>query len=162
MPNDVLRVRSVGFGFMGRMHYRCWKILDGVQVTAVCDVDPRALADAAKRRGNIAGAEGEVDLAGVQGYEDFEQMIGREPLDAVSITVPTYLLAPSTIAALDAGLHVLCDEPMAWTRRFVEYAAPRLETMTHFQFYERVRRLRDETASQPPFPGASTDASANR
>jgi len=113
MPDDALRVGIAGFGFMGRMHYRCWKTLDGVRVTAVCDADPDALADAGTSRGNIAGAEGDVDLAGVQVYGDFEQMIAEEPLDAVSITVPTYLHAPSTIAALDAGLHVLCEKPMA-------------------------------------------------
>ncbi len=113
MPNDALRVGIAGFGFMGRMHYRCWKALEGVQVTAVCDADPGALADAAESRGNIAGAEGDIDLAGVQVYEDFERMIRQEPLDAVSITVPTHLHAPSTIASLDAGLHVLCEKPMA-------------------------------------------------
>lgn len=57
---------------------------------------------------------------------------------------------------------VLCDEPMAWTRRFLQYAAPRLEVLTHFQYYQRMRQRRDEAASQPPLPGASTDASADR
>ena len=40
---DVLRVGIIGFGFMGRMHYRCWKALTGVAVTAVCDADPQRL-----------------------------------------------------------------------------------------------------------------------
>jgi predicted dehydrogenase len=110
---DVLKVGIGGFGFMGRMHYRCWKALADVEVTAICDADPQALQDAAKSRGNIAGAEGGVDLAGVKIYGDFAQMIQHEPLHAVSITLPTHLHAKSTIAALDAGLHVLCEKPMA-------------------------------------------------
>ena len=111
---------------MGRMHYRCWKALPGVEVAAVCDAEPRALDQAAKSRGNIAGAEGEVDLAGVRIYSDFQQMIRQERLDAVSITVPTHLHPQCTIRALEAGLHVLCEKPMALNladgRRMIEAA----------------------------------------
>ena len=98
---------------MGRMHYRCWKALPGVQVVAVCDRDAQALSDSARNRGNIAGAEGEVDLAGTTVYDDFDQMLQDETLDALSITVPTFLHASCTLAALDAGVHVLCEKPMA-------------------------------------------------
>ena len=111
---------------MGRMHYRCWKALPGVQVAAVCDSNAQALGDAACNRGNIAGAEAEVDLTGTAVYEDFEQMLHDQSLDAVSITVPTFLHATCAIAALDAGLHVLCEKPMALTlddgRRMIEAA----------------------------------------
>ena len=98
---------------MGRTHHRCWRQLQDVAVTAVCDADPHALEDAAKSRGNIAGVEGDIDLAGVKIYGNLEQMLRREQLDAVSITVPTHLHAASTIVALDAGLHVLCEKPIA-------------------------------------------------
>jgi len=109
----VLRVGIVGFGFMGRMHYRCWKALEGVEVAAVCDADPQAFDDTNTNRGNIAGAEGGVDLSNVAIHADLGRMLAREQLDAVSITVPTYLHAESTVAALEAGLHVLCEKPMA-------------------------------------------------
>lgn len=109
----MLKVGIVGFGFMGRMHLRCWRALPGATVTAVCDADPHALDDAAKNRGNIAGAEGDVDLTGMKVYGDFGQMLQQEPLNAVSITVPTHLHAKTTIAALEAGWHVLCEKPMA-------------------------------------------------
>ena len=98
---------------MGRMHYRCWRALAGATVTAVCDADPHALDEAAKSRGNIAGAEGDADLTGVTIYGDFEELLRQERLDAVSITVPTHLHAKATIAALEAGWHVLCEKPMA-------------------------------------------------
>ena len=91
---------------------------------AVCDRDAQALSDSARNRGNIAGAEGEVDLAGTTVYDDFDQMLQNETLDAVSITVPTFLHASCTLAALDAGVHVLCEKPMALTlddgRRMIE------------------------------------------
>jgi predicted dehydrogenase len=110
---DVLKVGIIGFGFMGRMHYRCWRALAGATVTAVCDADPHALDEAAKSRGNIAGAEGDADLTGVTIYGDFEELLRQEQLDAVSITVPTHLHAKATIAGLEAGWHVLCEKPMA-------------------------------------------------
>ncbi len=122
----VLRVGIVGFGFMGRMHYRCWNALEGVTVAAVCDADAHAFDDASAGRGNIAGAEGAVDLTDVAIYAELDQMLAAERLDAVSITVPTYLHAASTIAALEASLHVLCEKPMALeladARRMIEVA----------------------------------------
>lgn len=111
--NDVLRVGIIGFGFMGRMHFRCWRALAGATVTAVCDADPHALDEAAKDRGNIAGAEGDVDLTGVKIYNDVDELLRQERLDAVSITVPTHLHPQTAIAALEAGWHVLCEKPMA-------------------------------------------------
>ena len=56
---------------------------------------------------------------------------------------------------------VLYDEPLAWTRKFLQHAAERLEILTHCDFYQRMRRLRKEAARQPR-PGAPTDARANR
>jgi len=87
--------------------------MEGVDVVGICETDPGAMAGSAKGRGNIAGAEGEVDLRGVGIYSDIGEMFARGRLDAVSITVPTHLHAPWTIAALEAGLHVLCEKPMA-------------------------------------------------
>jgi predicted dehydrogenase len=109
--NIMLKVGIVGFGFMGRMHYRCWRELADVQVAAICEADPAALADTG--RGNIAGADDAVDLTGVHLYADLAEMLAREKLDAVSITLPTFLHARTTLQALASGLHVLCEKPMA-------------------------------------------------
>ena len=98
---------------MGRMHFRCWKALPDVQVVAICDADPKALGDEAKGRGNIAGAEGDVDLSGVAIYGHYAELFAHAGLDAVSIALPTHAHAEATVAALDAGLHVLCEKPMA-------------------------------------------------
>ena len=129
----MLKVGIVGFGFMGRMHYRCWRQLKEVTVAAICDSNPGALENVAKNRGNIAGAEGDVDLTGVRCYDSYEQMFRHEQLDAVSITVPTHLHASSTVAALDAGLHVLCEKPIALTldegRQMIEAAERQGKTL---------------------------------
>jgi predicted dehydrogenase len=108
----MIRVGIVGFGFMGRMHCRCWRQLQGVEVAAICDTNPNVVEDTDKATGNIEASAGDVDLSGVQIYRDFDRMLGEERLDAISVTLPTHLHADS-IRALEAGVNVLCEKPMA-------------------------------------------------
>ena len=35
----MVRVGILGLGFMGKMHFRCYKALEGVSVVAICDAD---------------------------------------------------------------------------------------------------------------------------
>jgi 1,5-anhydro-D-fructose reductase (1,5-anhydro-D-mannitol-forming) len=109
----MLRTGVVGFGFMGKMHFRCYRALEAVEVAAVCDADEGKLTEAKGEAGNIAGAEEAVDLAGVGLYMDFEKMVREAELDIVSITLPTFMHADYTIKALEAGVNVLCEKPMA-------------------------------------------------
>ena len=109
----MLRIGIVGFGFMGRTHYRCWKAIADAKVTAICDSNPNLVDDARKAVGNIGDADEAVDFDNLTVYRDFDEMIAHAQLDAVSITLPTYLHKAFTIKALDAGLHVLCEKPMA-------------------------------------------------
>jgi predicted dehydrogenase len=48
-----------------------------------------------------------------QVYMDYREMIEVGDLDAVIVSTPDDLHYPMTMAALDAGLHVLCEKPMA-------------------------------------------------
>jgi predicted dehydrogenase len=54
-----------------------------------------------------------VDLKRVRIYQDFERMISDQKLDAVSLTLPTYLHAEFCEKALEAGVNILCEKPMA-------------------------------------------------
>ena len=74
----MLKIGIVGFGFMGRMHYRCWKALEGARIVAVCDPCAGALRATGKGVGNIAGADGEVDLSDIAVYTDPEDLLARE------------------------------------------------------------------------------------
>jgi len=109
----MLRVGIVGFGFMGRMHYRCWRQTPSVEVVALCEADSRSLEGTTATQGNIAGAEGDVDLSKLRIYGELAPMLAAERLDAVSITVPTHLHPACAIAALESGAHVLCEKPIA-------------------------------------------------
>jgi predicted dehydrogenase len=46
-------------------------------------------------------------------YTDGEEMLEKEELDLVHVSVPNHLHRPLTIAALESGCHVLCEKPMA-------------------------------------------------
>lgn len=111
----MLRIGIVGFGFMGRMHFRQWKAVKGAQVVAICDANPNIKEDTKRAVGNIKGAEGDIDFTGIEVYHDFEQMLDKAKLDAISLTLPTYLHAACSEQALSRGVNVLCEKPMALT-----------------------------------------------
>ncbi|MBN1673787.1 MAG: Gfo/Idh/MocA family oxidoreductase [Kiritimatiellae bacterium] len=107
----MLRVGIVGLGFMGRMHYRCWHATPNAEVSAACDANPDVI-EAAKRAGNVEGAAARIDWDALQLSRTLGEMLAKNELDAVSITVPTFLHAELTEQALKAGVHVLCEKPM--------------------------------------------------
>ncbi len=111
----MIRVGIVGLGFMGKMHFRCYQALEGVQVAAICDTDAARFEGQGGAVGNIEGAEAPLDFTGIALYDDFDRMLAESELDALSVTLPTYLHKPYTVKAFEAGLDVLCEKPMALT-----------------------------------------------
>ena len=109
----MLRIGIAGFGFMGRTHYTCWNKVEGAKVVAICDVNPNIVEDTKKAVGNIGDAQPEIDFAGIDLYADFDKMLSEAKLDAVSITLPTFLHPDFTIRALSGGVNVMCEKPMA-------------------------------------------------
>ena len=109
----MLKIGIVGLGFMGKMHFRCLKSLEDIEIKAICDADVKQLNDTSGVKGNISGAEENLDISNISLYSDLTTMLDEEKLDAVSIASPTFLHTSQTIEALDAGLHVFCEKPMA-------------------------------------------------
>ena len=109
----MLKIGIVGLGFMGKMHFRCYKSLENVKISAICDVDAKKLKGSSGSSGNISGAEDDLDLSNISLYSDFSRMLAEEKLDVVSIASPTFLHASQTTEALKAGLDVFCEKPMA-------------------------------------------------
>jgi len=109
----MLRIGIVGWGFMGKMHFRCYKSDINVEVTAICDADAKQLQNSSGVAGNISGAEDDLDLSNISLYSDLSKMLAEEKLDALSIASPTFLHASQTMEALNAGVHVFCEKPMA-------------------------------------------------
>ena len=109
----MIKVGIVGFGFMGRMHYACWSELADAEIVVVCDANPNIIEDTKNAIGNIEGAAEQIDFDSFKLYSDFDEMIAKEKLDVISITLPTYLHPDFTIKSLKAGVNVLCEKPMA-------------------------------------------------
>lgn len=105
-----MKAGVIGLGFMGGVHLNAWQQIDAAQVVAVCDANP--VAGKAKQ-GNIDAGSDELNLDGVRIYTDVADMLENESLDAVSITLPTHLHKSISIQCLEAGVHVLCEKPMA-------------------------------------------------
>ncbi len=106
-----LSVGIVGFGFMGRTHYGVWKKRRDARVTCVCDSNLAQIT--AKARGNLDVADNSALPPNVRVYADFDRMLAEERLDVADITLPTPLHAPMAIKALERGINVLCEKPMA-------------------------------------------------
>ena len=110
----ALRVGMVGIGFMGKVHFDAWQRTKGARVSAICDIDPKKRSgNWSGIGGNIGGAGKKTDLRGIRVYSDAIQLFSDPSIDAVDLTLPTYLHASFAIRALQAGKHVICEKPMA-------------------------------------------------
>ena len=109
----MIKVGIMGLGFMGKMHFRCYSAMKNVRIAAICDIDGSKFTDKGGTAGNIAGAEKLLDLKGIELHIDADKMLAEADLDAVSITLPTYLHCDYTLKAFKAGVNVFCEKPMA-------------------------------------------------
>ncbi|HTC23299.1 MAG TPA: Gfo/Idh/MocA family oxidoreductase [Gemmatimonadales bacterium] len=98
---EPLRIGIVGAGAVVQVaHLPVLKKLKNVEVRALCDNDlpkARALAD----RFGIKDA-----------FDDIEELLRYEELDAVVVSSPTHLHEAHVAAALAARLHVLVEKPL--------------------------------------------------
>jgi predicted dehydrogenase len=101
MSRSPLKIGVVGAG-IGRFHLNGYKTLtDEVEIVALCDANPAKLEEVANTY--------EVP----QRYTDYNKLFTSGQIEAVSLGLPNHLHAPASIAALEAGLHVLCEKPLA-------------------------------------------------
>ena len=100
--NEKQKIRVGVAGLQkGIDHYTSYQNDPRVILYALCDNDPEYLKWVADRE------------KPQKCYENFTDMINDPDLDAVSNCLPTGYHAETTIAALKAGKHVLCEKPMA-------------------------------------------------
>ncbi|HET9870985.1 MAG TPA: Gfo/Idh/MocA family oxidoreductase [Propionibacteriaceae bacterium] len=99
--SSKIRAGVIGVGWAGEQHLIGYSAADDVEIVALAGME----ADRLKLLGDTYGA----DLR----YADWQQMITEADLDVVSICTPTSLHGPMAVAALNAGIHVLSEKPMA-------------------------------------------------
>jgi predicted dehydrogenase len=110
----MVRIGIAGIGFMGMIHFLASRKLRGAKVAAICSRDRKKLAgDWRGIRGNFGPAGTKMDLAGIQAYPRFEEMLADPDIDLVDITTPTDRHADMALAAFKAGKHVLVEKAIA-------------------------------------------------
>jgi predicted dehydrogenase len=110
----MLRIGIAGIGFMGMIHYLCYRKVAGAKVRALCEKEERRLAgDWRGIKGNFGPTGTMMDLAGVATYRELDEMLANPEIDVVDICLPPALHCQVAIAALEAGKHVFCEKPIA-------------------------------------------------
>ena len=96
-----IRLGVIGVGSHGTGHVR--NIRNGmtpeIEVAAICDVDPDAIARVQKEFGDIPA------------FSDSHELIVSGLVDAVLIVTPHYFHPPISMDAMEHGLHVMCEKP---------------------------------------------------
>ena len=95
------RVGLVGCGGMGRHHLRILKDLPEFEIVALCDISQEVV--------DRAGDEYAVKTR----YTDFDHMYQYSSLDLVTVATQTRDHHAPTVAALEQGISVLCEKPIA-------------------------------------------------
>jgi 1,5-anhydro-D-fructose reductase (1,5-anhydro-D-mannitol-forming) len=107
----MLKVGVIGFGGMGHGHARNYMRLSDCQLVAVADVRPEQLQG--KSMEINLGTQEAVDMSAVKTYPSGDALLAAGGLDIVSVCLPTDMHSEYTVKALKAGLHVVCEKPMA-------------------------------------------------
>jgi predicted dehydrogenase len=98
-----LNIAVVGIGRMGQRHaLNLHHRVPRARLIAVCSPAPH----------EIAWAMENLKPDGVQVFADYDEMIKMPGLQAVVIASSTHLHVPHTLAALESGVHVLCEKPI--------------------------------------------------
>lgn len=132
-----LRLALIGAGAIAQVaHLPAITRLRGVELAALCD------NDGAKARA-LAERFGVHDV-----FTDIEDLLELGGVDAILVATPNHLHEPHVLAGLAAGVHVLCERPLALSARGVERilaaaarADRRVATGNNFRFRADVQAL---------------------
>lgn len=97
---DKVRVGVIGCG-AGLFHLEGYQEEPRVEVVALAGLDT-------DRCEMLAG---KFDIPNI--YREYQELLARDDIDAVSIAVPNFLHMPVAKAAFEAGKHVLIEKPLA-------------------------------------------------
>lgn len=97
-----IKVGIIGTGNISAFHIEGYKALpEQCEVVAVCDIDEEKVKAYAKKHG--------VEKY----YTDYNEMMSKEDLDAVSVCTWNAAHKGAAIAAMKGGANVICEKPMA-------------------------------------------------
>jgi predicted dehydrogenase len=105
-----VRVAIVGTGLRGSSVLNELLAVDGVQVTALCDIVPAKAARGARK---VTEAGQPAPALFTAGERDFEKLVQRDDIDIVYTATPWPWHTPVCLAALKAGKHAATEVPAA-------------------------------------------------
>ncbi len=133
----TLKVGVIGVRGIARTHFPGWRESPHTEIAALGDIDQAVLH-----------AQGDA-LGVTRLYDDPYALIADPDIDIVDVCTPNMYHAPLTIAALDAGKHVICEKPLAPTpddiRQMIaarDRSGKLLMTAQHFRFEGSARALK--------------------
>ena len=116
---EQVRYGLVGAGMMGIEHITNLAITPGAVVTALADPTRTSLDASLKALGDKAGS--------VQSFDSVEALATSGLCDAVIVASPNYTHRAVLEPVFDAGLHILCEKPVATTIADAKWIVERAE-----------------------------------
>lgn len=134
-----LRAAIVGTGFVARVHARALREL-GVRTVAVCGRTP-------------AGTEALATDLGADPYDDLDALLEHAAVDVLHVCTPNAVHAEQTLSALERGVHVVCEKPLAVSTAETASMVDTAERMGlvnatcyHVRCYPLVEQMRSDVA----------------
>lgn len=104
MSEKITRVGIIGCGGIANSkHMPALKKVENCEMVAFCDI-------VVERAENAAKAYGTPDA---KVYSDYKELLKDESIEVVHVCTPNRSHSFITVAALEAGKHVMCEKPMA-------------------------------------------------
>lgn len=101
---SVLKVGVIGCGGIANAkHLPALKNIKEIEMVAFCDIIPEKAKSAAEEFGS----------ADARVYSSYEELLKTEKLDVIHVCTPNRSHSEISIAAMEAGCHVMCEKPMA-------------------------------------------------
>ena len=107
---DPLRIGVIGVGGYGMSDAKAALKAGGAEISALCDVDSEHLRTNAQQLEKLQGTK-------PQSFKEYAELLDVDGLNAVIIATPPHWHALPFIAALDKGLDIYCEKPLAYDVR---------------------------------------------
>ncbi len=123
-----IKIGIIGTGSISEQHIEAYLNNHNAELYAFCDLNEERLKFMAEKY-NVRRT-----------FTDMNEMLGLEEIDAVSVCTWNSAHAPCTIAALNAGKHVLCEKPMSVSKedaKAMKEAAERNKKLLMIGFVRR-------------------------
>jgi len=110
-PIDTVRIAIIGLGMRGAGAVHRYTFIDGVQIKALCDLEPLNVEKAQKTLTDKGLPKADIYTA----PEDYKIICERDDIDLIYVCTNWVLHTPIAIYAMEHGKHVALEVPAALT-----------------------------------------------